>query len=93
MDANYLAQVACRRACEKTKTCCMQCTKPMWEIVRGGYTKGYSCTLYDAKFGGTSDKEIESLSRSSYDDCAFKDKLRACMNPRKPPYVENKYHA
>ena len=63
----------------------MQCTKPMWEIVRGGYTKGYACTLYDAKFGGTSDKEIESLSRSSYDDCAFKDKLRACMNPRKPP--------
>ena len=84
-NAKSLAQATCQGACEQTKGCCMECTKPIWKSAKVGWPKGYVCTLYKefrgfGKFGGKSDEEIESLSTwNTNEDCAFKDKYLSCM--------------
>ena len=74
-NAKDMAQAKCQEACQKSKRCCMQCTKPIGKISL--------CTFYDAKFGGKSDEEIESLSTwSTNEDCAYKTEHNqgiACM--------------
>ena len=73
-NAKYTAQEKCQEACQKSKRCCMQCTKPIG--------KSSLCAFYDAKFGYKSDEEIESLSTwSTNEDCAYKTEYLgiACM--------------
>lgn len=56
----------CRETCDKREECCMMCVKP----VRGQF----ECYMYNGRFGGKSEQEIEGLSMQSRNDekCSFK---------------------
>ena len=69
-----VAMSKCRRKCQDRPDCCNACVKPK------GNTNTWLCYLYDARFGGKSEEEIESVSVRRGDEvCAFKNEKNSAI--------------